>query len=240
MRYNGKPGAAPTAYGRSVSAGVYDDEHPRHRLLHGGPETLSNAELLAVLFRTGHPGSSALDSAQDLLRQIGGLIGLMNADESVQLLRGVGRGKASTLLAAVELGRRLAKARFHERDVLNEPAIVADYLALRYSTLDQEILGALYLNARNHLIAEREVYRGTLSRMVVEPRVIIKEALLRSACSMILFHTHPSGDPNPSMEDLEFTRRMLEAGKLLNIRLLDHLILGAHGRWVSLARRGAF
>jgi DNA repair protein RadC len=192
------------------------------------------------LFRTGHPGSSALDSAQDLLRQIGGLIGLMNADESVQLLRGVGRGKASTLLAAVELGRRLAKARFHERDVLNEPAIVADYLALRYSTLDQEILGALYLNARNHLIAEREVYRGTLSRMVVEPRVIIKEALLRSACSMILFHTHPSGDPNPSMEDLEFTRRMLEAGKLLNIRLLDHLILGAHGRWVSLARRGAF
>jgi DNA repair protein RadC len=101
-------------------------------------------------------------------------------------------------------------------------------------------LGALYLNARNHLIAEREVYRGTLSRMVVEPRVIIKEALLRSACSMVLFHTHPSGDPNPSMEDLEFTRRMLEAGKLLNIRLLDHLILGAHGRWVSLARRGAF
>jgi DNA repair protein RadC len=143
--------------------GGYDDEHPRHRLLHGSPETLSNAELLAVLFRTGHPGSSALDSAQDLLRQIGGLIGLMNADESVQMLRGVGQGKASTLLAAVELGRRLAKARFHERDVLNDPAIVADYLALRYSTLDQEILGALYLNARNHLIAEREVFRGTLS-----------------------------------------------------------------------------
>jgi DNA repair protein RadC len=140
---------------------VCDDEHPRHRLLHSGPESLSNAELLAILFRTGHPGSSALDSAQDLLRQIGGLIGLMNADESVQMLRGVGRGKASTLLAAVELGRRLAKARFHERDVLNEPAIVADYLALRYSTLDQEILGALYLNARNHLIAECEVYRGT-------------------------------------------------------------------------------
>jgi DNA repair protein RadC len=243
MRDNGKPGATAVAYGRGLSGGgrgLSDDQHPRHRLLHNGPASLSNAELLAVLFRTGRPGTSALDSAHDALRQIGGLIGLIHADESLQLVEGIGQGKASTLLAAIELGRRLTKVRFDESEVLNEPSLVAHYLSLRYNKLDQEVMGALYLNARNHLIAEREVFRGTLSRMAVEPRVILKEALLRSACSMILFHTHPSGDPNPSMEDLDFTRRMHDAGKLLNIRLLDHLILGANGRWVSLSRRGAF
>ncbi len=236
MNGNGKPGAAPAAYGQGLS----DDEHPRQRLLHRGPESLSNAELLAVLFRTGRPGASALESARDLLRQIGGLIGLMNADDSLQFLRGVGQGKASTLLAAVELGRRLAKARFDGREILDHPAVVAEYLSLRYSRRDQEIMGALFLNTRNRLIAESEIFRGTLSRTVVEPRAILKEALLRSASSLILFHTHPSGDPAPSVEDLDFTRRMHEAGKLLSIRLVDHLILGAHGRWVSLARRGAW
>ncbi len=236
MNGNSKPGAAPAAYGQGVS----DDEHPRQRLLRNGLESLSNAELLAVLFRTGRPGASALESAHDVLRQIGGLIGLMNADESLQLVRGVGQGKASTLLAAIELGRRLAKARFDGKEILDHPAVVANYLSLRYSKLDQEIMGALFLNTRNRLIAESEIFRGTLSRTVVEPRAILKEALLRSASSLILFHTHPSGDPAPSVEDLEFTRRMHEAGKLLSIRLVDHLILGAHGRWVSLARRGAW
>jgi DNA repair protein RadC len=243
MRDNGRPGAASAAYGRGVSGsdqGPSSDEHPRHRLLHNGPESLSNAELLAVLFRTGRPGSSALDSANDVLRQIGGLIGLVNADDSLQLIRGVGQGKASTLLAAIELGRRLAKVRFDGREMLNAPESVAEYLLLRYGRLDQEVMGALFLNSRNRLIAEREIYRGTLNRTAVEPRAILKEALLRSAASMVLWHTHTSGDPAPSIEDLDFTRRIQEAGKLLSIRLVDHLILGAGGRWVSLSRRGGW
>ena len=235
MPGNDEDGAAPAARGRSLP----DDRHPRRRLLREGPESLTNAELLAVLFRTGRPGASALESAHDVLRQTGGLIGLLHAGESVQWMHGVGQGKASILLAAVELGRRLARARFADREVLDEPGEVASYLSLRYGTLDQEVVGALYLNARNRLVAEREVFRGTLSRTVVEPRAVLREALLRGACSMILFHTHPSGEPDPSQEDLEFTRRMQKAGRLLNVRLLDHLILGAHGRWVSLARRGA-
>ena len=236
MIHNGKSRTAPAVQGRGLS----DDERPRERLLRSGPESLSNAELLSVLFRTGRPGSSALDSAHDLLRQIGGLIGLMNADESLQLLRGVGQGKASTLLAAVELGRRLAKTKLDDGEILDHPHIVASYLALRYSKLDQETMGALFLDVRNQVIAESEIFRGTLTRTAVEPRAILKEALLRSAAGLILFHIHPSGDPAPSLEDLAFTRRMNEAGKLLSIRLHDHLILGAHGRWVSLARRGAW
>ena len=101
-------------------------------------------------------------------------------------------------------------------------------------------MGALFLDVRNRLIGESEAFRGTLSRAAVEPRAIMKEALLRSAKSIILFHTHPSGDPTPSAEDLTFTRRMAEVGELLDIKLSDHLILGAGGRWMSLRRRGAW
>ncbi len=101
-------------------------------------------------------------------------------------------------------------------------------------------MGALYLDVRNRLIGESEVYRGTMSRTAVEPRAIFKEALLQSASGFVLFHTHPSGDPSPSKEDLAFTRRLAEGGEMLGVKLLDHMILGSAGRWVSLGRRGAW
>ncbi len=126
------------------------------------------------------------------------------------------------------------------RDLLDRPDAVASYLSLRYAQEDQEVMGALYLDVRNRLILESDIYRGTLSRAAVEPRTIIKQGLLCSASGFILFHTHPSGDPSPSAEDLTFTRRMAEAGELLGVRLLDHMILGSAGRWVSLGRRGAW
>ncbi len=149
--------------------------------------------------------------------------------------RGVGDVKAATLLAAVELGQRLARARVVDREILSHPAAIANYVSLRYVSDDQEILGALYLDVRNRLIAESDIFRGTLSRAAVEPRAIMKQALLHSASGIILFHTHPSGDPAPSPEDLAFTRRMASAGELLGIRLLDHMIIGDSGRWVSLS-----
>ena len=143
------------------------------------------------------------------------------------------------MLAAVELARRLARARLPDREPLSHPQAVARYLCLRYALGEQEVMGALFLDTRNRLIDEREIFRGTLSRAAVEPRALLKQGLLRDAAALILFHTHPSGDPSPSPEDLAFTRRMGEAGEVVGIRLVDHLIVGSGSRWVSLKQRGA-
>ncbi len=215
-------------------------ERPRERLLHAGGAALSDAELLAVLLRTGRPGMSAIEMGQELIAERGGLGGLLLTDPAKLRRPGLGAAKSATLLAAIELGRRLARVRMPRRDLLDRPDAVASYLGLRYAQEDQEVMGALYLDVRNRLIAESDIYRGTLSRAAVEPRAILKEGLLHSASGFILFHTHPSGDPSPSAEDLSFTRRMSEAGELLGVKLLDHIILGSAGRWVSLGRRGAW
>lgn len=215
------------------------DERPRERLLNNGSSSLADAELVAVLLRTGCAGKSALALARELLRDRGGLDGLLGS--SFQGLRraGLGPAKVATLLAAVELARRLSRARLPEREPLSHPQAVATYLMLRYAVQGQEVMGALYLDARNRLIGEKELYRGTLSRAAVEPRAVLKEGLLRDAAGFVLFHTHPSGDPSPSAEDLGFTRRIGEAGELLGIRLVDHLILGLADRWTSLKQRCA-
>ncbi len=216
------------------------EERPRERLLHFGGAALSDAELMAVLLRTGRPGMSAIEMGQEVIAEQGGLAGLLHTDASRLRRRGLGDAKAATLLAAIELGRRLARVQMPRRELLERPENVATYLGLRYAQGDQEVMGALYLDVRNRLVGESDIYRGTLDRAVVEPRAILKEGLRRSASGFILFHTHPSGDPSPSIEDLTFTRRMAEAGDLLGMKLLDHMILGSAGRWVSLGRRGAW
>jgi DNA repair protein RadC len=144
------------------------------------------------------------------------------------------------VLAAVEIACRIAQAGVPDREPLSKPANVARYLALRYGLLDQEVLGALYVNARHQLTAERELYRGTLSRASVEPRAILREALLSGAAGVVLWHTHPSGDPSPSREDLAFTRRMDRAGEVVGVELVDHLVIGEGGRFVSLKDRGGW
>ncbi len=228
--------AAPSTSIRELSPA----ERPRERLLAHGSQTASDAELVAILLRTGRPGYSAVDVARELLSECGGLVGLLGALPESLRRRGLGPAKASALLAAVEVGRRLAKARLPSRRPLDRPESVAEYLVLRYSRRDQEIMGALYLDTRQRLIGEREVYRGTLNRAAAEPRSLLKSGLLRDAAGLILFHTHPSGDPSPSPEDIAFTRRMVEAGEIVGVRLIDHLILGDSGRWVSLRKRGAW
>ena len=211
-------------------------DRPRERLLEQGARVLSDAELLAVLLRTGRYGASALDLARELLAAHGGLSGLESVDPREIQRLGVGPAKAASLLAALEIGRRLAREQLPE-ELLTRPVEVVRYLQLRYGARDQEVMGALFLNLRNRLIGEREIYRGTIDRASVEPREVLKEALLRGASGFVVFHTHPSGDPSPSAEDYEFTRRLVQAAELLGLRMIDHLILGGPGRWASIRDR---
>jgi len=215
------------------------EERPRERLLRRGAKSLSDSELVAILLRTGRRGASALEAGRELLSSCGGLPGLASSDLRAVDQRGLGPAKMATLLAAVEIGLRVARAELPIRAPLSEPDAVARYLSLRYGRPDQEIMGALFLDSRHRLLGESEHFRGTLSRASVEPRPILKEGLLQGAAALLLFHTHPSGDPSPSAEDLAFTRRMSKAGEVIGIRLLDHLILGSGSRWLSLRQRGA-
>jgi DNA repair protein RadC len=212
-------------------------ERPRERLLELGGRSLSDSELLAVLLRTGRAGVSVLQLALDLLREHGGLAGLLSATPHSLRRSGIGPAKASSLLAAFEIGRRLAREELLDREPLTRTTEAARYLSIRYQACDQEVMGALFLDARNHLLGERELFRGTLNRVAVEPREILKDCLQRGAVSIYLFHTHPSGDPSPSAEDILFTRRMIEAAEIIGVRLADHVVIGNRGRWVSLRER---
>lgn len=215
-------------------------ERPRERLLELGSQALTDAELVAVLLRTGHTGTSAIEVARKLLREHGGLGGLSGTTPQMLRRKGLGPAKAAGLLAALEIACRLARQEVRERVNLRQPAEMVHYLELRYQIRDQEIMGAIFVNTRNGIVGEREIYRGTLDRAAVEPREILKECLLRGASGFLLFHTHPSGDPTPSAEDEVFTTKMAEAARVLGIRLLDHLILAGSGRWVSMRDRLAW
>ncbi|MDA8019757.1 MAG: DNA repair protein RadC [Thermoanaerobaculia bacterium] len=234
------PAHAQSFQGRPKILDLPRSERPRERLVEGGGEALSDAELLAVLLRSGRPGQSAVEMAQELLAEAGGVAGLVQATLASLNRPGLRQAKAATLLAAVELGRRLARCQLPKRDLLDRPPAVADYLWLRYGGVDQEVMGVLFLDSQNRLRAEREIYRGTRDRIKVEPRAILREALIQRAHATLLFHTHPSGDPTPSIEDLAFTERMREASHIVGVRLADHMIIGHGGSWVSLKRRGAW
>lgn len=216
-----------------------ESERPRERLLKQGSGALSDAELVAVLLRTGVEGLPVLQMATELLCETGGLSGLVSLTPELLRRHGLGPAKAATLLAAVEIAGRVAREQLSEREPLTRPAEVARYLYLRFWARDQEVVGALFLDTRNRRLGDKELFRGTLDRAVADPREVLKEALLRGAAAVVLFHTHPSGDPAPSEADVLFTRRLKEAAEIVGLRLADHMILGAAGRWVSLQQRGA-
>jgi DNA repair protein RadC len=215
-------------------------ESPAARLVRSGGPALSDVELLAVLVGCGRGGDRALKLARGLLDQRGGLAALATTTPALLRLQGIPEAAASTLLAAYELATRLARQTIPDSALLSRPDLVARYLTLRYQQRDQELMGALFLDVRHRLIGEREIFRGTLHRAAVEPREILKECLVRGAAGFVLFHTHPSGDPTPSSEDLLFTQRMADAAAVVGVELVDHLVLGAIGRWVSLRKRGAW
>jgi DNA repair protein RadC len=207
------------------------EERPRERLLRLGPAALSNEELVSLLLRTGIPGESALDRARGLLAAHGGLAGLsvLGPAELLQE-RGVGPTRASAIAAAVEIARRLPAEALGGRDLLHSPDLVKEFLRRAQADDAQERTGALFLNARNRLLRnDAEIYRGTLDRAVVEPREILRRALLTKAAGVILYHNHPSGDPAPSREDREFTRRLAAASEAVGVRLLDHIVVGREG-----------
>lgn len=215
-------------------------DRPREKILRLGPRSVSDLELIAILLRTGLRGQSSLQLATIVLESHGGLAGLPGASPHGLHRLSLGPARAASLLAGLELGCRIARAGLPERNLMSEPGAVARYLALQFSSPGQEIMGALFLDTRNRLIGEREIYRGTLNRAAVEPRAVLKEGLLRDAAGFVLFHTHPSGDPSPSVEDLAFTRRMAQSGELLGLRLVDHLIVGSGDAWISLRQRGGW
>lgn len=211
-------------------------ERPRERLLHQGPQTLTDTELVAVLIGSGTRGRSALSVARDLLRN--GLTDLSRREWNVdRSISGVGDAKCARLAAAFEIGRRLSARLEPWGDPVRQPESLAKALIARYSHHMQERLGAVYLDSKNRVIREREIYVGTLNATTVSTRDIFRFAIMDHAASIVIFHNHPSGDPAPSAEDLVFTRRVVEAGKLMGVNVLDHLILG-NNRYVSLRQRG--
>jgi DNA repair protein RadC len=205
---------------------------PRYKLLRGHGDSLSNQEVLSVLL--GRDDAQGLAIAARLL--IDDSLGRLIPCRAAELLHhGVSRRGAATVLAAYEVARRLTAQEIRTDPVtLDHSEKIARYLILHHLAADQEVLGALYLDCRYRPLASAELFRGTLDRTPVEPRAVVKEALLLGAANVIVFHSHPSGDPMPSQEDLLFTERLGTACSALGIGLLDHLIVTHQRRWVSL------
>ncbi len=214
------------------------DERPRELLLSKGSASLSNAALLAILLRTGTSRESVIRLAEQLLAKHGGLAGLGRlAPEEMCRLKGIGPAKAVTVAAAVELGKRLAALAGSERPVVRSPRDAADLVLPRLRFEKKELFVALLLSTKNHVLAMPTLAVGTLSASVVDPRELFRAAINHNAASVVLVHNHPSGDPAPSDEDIALTRKMIEAGRLLDISVLDHLIIG-DGKYVSLKEKG--
>ena len=216
------------------------EDRPLERILQQGARELTDVELLAAVLHNGGRGVAAAELAAHVLQECRGLAGIVGSTRLSLPVSKLGPTRSAVLLACLELGRRIAKADVPERRPMSNPGAVARYLALHFVVPGQEIMGALFLDSRNCLIGEQEVYRGTLNRAAVEPRAVLKAALLRDAAGFVLFHTHPSGDPSPSAEDLAFTRRIAQSGEVMGVRLVDHLIIGTSTSWISLRERGAW
>lgn len=213
-------------------------ERPRERLASLGPQALSTAELLAILLRVGVAGENAVQVGQRLLQKFGGLPGLHGAP-FVELMnqRGIGEAKAAQIKAAIELGRRLNTESPEARPTINSPADAAALVQYEMSALEQEHLRVVLLDTRNHVLELVEVYRGSVNSSQVRVGEVFKAAIRRGAPAVIVVHNHPSGDPTPSPDDVAVTRAFVQAGKLLDVEVLDHLVIG-QGRYVSLKERG--
>ncbi|MBN1146952.1 MAG: DNA repair protein RadC [Anaerolineales bacterium] len=215
-----------------------ESERPRERLARLGPQVLSNAELLAILLRTGVPGENAVQMGHRLLQEFGGLAGIHRADyEEVCNQHGIGPAKAAQIKAAVELGRRLVVEAPEERPAIHSPADAAALVQYEMSALEQEELRVILLDTRNRLIDIDRIYRGSLNSSQVRVGELFKTAIRRNAAAIIVVHNHPSGDPTPSPDDVALTRGIVQAGKLLDVEVLDHLVIG-RGHHVSLKERG--
>ena len=213
-------------------------ERPRERLHHYGASSLSLAELLAIVLRTGVASESVLHLAARLQARVGGLVGLARASYAELCAEhGMGPAKAAQLQAALELGRRLMATQPEERPTIRSPEDVANLLLGEMSFLEQEELRVVLLNTKNQVMAIPRVYKGSVNTSLIRIGELFREAVRQNCPALVVVHNHPSGDPTPSADDVRVTEQMVEAGKLLEIEVLDHLVLG-HQRYVSLKERG--
>ncbi|MFZ5493692.1 MAG: RadC family protein [Pseudomonadota bacterium] len=214
------------------------DERPRERLLANGPGALSDAELLAICLRTGVRGESAVDLARNLLTEHGGVRGLLTGNRHALLARkGLGAAKYAQLLAVAELGRRYAQEVLRRGEALTSPQAARDYLTAQLRDHPQEVFGCLFLDNRHRVLAFEELFRGTVNAANVYPREVVRAALRHNAAALILAHNHPSGVAEPSDADVSLTRRLKTALELVDVRVLDHIVIG-DGHTTSLAERG--
>lgn len=217
------------------------EERPRERLWKYGPEVLSNAELLAIIIRTGNRNETALALAQRMLSELGqgeGLSFLVDATvEELTKVKGISMAKACAIKAAVELGKRIGGIKSIDKVFIRSPRDVANLLMNEMRYLKKEYFRTIQLNVKNQVLAVEDISVGSLNSSIVHPREVFKGPIRRSSAAIILVHNHPSGDPSPSREDIEVTRRLYEAGKLLGIDVLDHIIIG-DGIYTSLKEKG--
>jgi DNA repair protein radc len=217
---------------------VPHEERPRERMMQYGAEALSHTELLAILLRTGTRQESAVHLAGKILKECGTLRNLLDMSMSeLTAIRGIGPAKAVQLRAGIELGRRIVRSGQGEIVTVRKPQDAANYVMEELRYLKKEHFVCLFLNTKNHIIARETLSVGTLNASLVHPREVFRAAVKAGSASIICVHNHPSGDPMPSPEDVQLTKRLVEAGELMGIEVLDHLVIG-DGRFISLKEQG--
>jgi DNA repair protein RadC len=215
-----------------------DDQRPREKLLARGAEALTDAELLAIVLRTGVRGKSAVDLGRELMERFGGLHGLLDADASaIQRTLGLGTAKAAQLIAALALAKRSLASEMRQRDNLGSPAAVRDYLRLTLRNREREVFVAVYLDAQNRALEVEELFHGTLTQTSVYPREVVRLALKYNAAAVIFAHNHPSGLAEPSRADEVLTQGLKQALALVDVKVLDHFVVAGNNA-LSFAERG--
>ncbi len=215
-----------------------EGERPREKLLARGAKQLSDAELLAIFLRTGIAGKTAVDLARDILQHFGSLRGLMGADQKdFCAFPGLGTAKFAQLQAVLELSTRHLAEQLQRGDALSDPATTRRYLSQRLRDFPYEVFACLFLDNRHRIICFEELFRGTINGASVHPREVVRKALTHNAAAVILAHNHPSGIAEPSEADRSLTRRLKEALGLVDVRVLDHIVIG-DGESVAFAERG--
>ena len=214
------------------------NERPREKLLKQGAQNLSDAELLAIVLRTGVAGKTAVDLARELLHEYGGLRPLLQADKQrFCLSQGLGTAKFALLQATLEMSRRHLKEQLSKRDALTTPETTISFLTSQLRDQKHEVFACLFLDNRHHIINYCEISHGTINGAVVHPRTVVKRALSENAAAAILAHNHPSGISQPSQSDLRLTQQLKKALGLIDVRVLDHIIIG-NGEHFSFSKKG--
>ncbi|WP_306454087.1 RadC family protein [Evansella halocellulosilytica] len=217
---------------------VPKSERPRERLLREGAQALSNQELIALLLGSGTRNESVIQLSARVLQHFNGLRLLKEGSvKELQEIKGIGEAKAVLLKAALELGKRIRQLPPEDRYVIKSPEDVADFMMEEMRHLTQEHFVTLYLNTKNQVIHKQTIFIGSLNASIVHPREVYKEAFRYSAASIVCLHNHPSGEPTPSHEDIEVTKRLTECGRMIGIELLDHVIIGDQ-KYCSLKEKG--